>query len=154
MIGRDTPLLFARYLYRAVGVAIAIAGMELLARHSGEKLSQVPFVTSIVLVLTLPDSEASRPYSVLVGHAAACLAGLATLLVVGPGVVAGASGVGLAGFLMLALRAPHPPAGIDAFLITVDGLDARWVVNPVLIGCLLLVIFSRGWRWGEQAIFK
>jgi hypothetical protein len=55
---------------------------------------------------------------------------------------------------MLAARAPHPPAGIDAFLIAANGLTLRWVVSPVMIGCVLLVAFSQGWRAAETVIFR
>jgi hypothetical protein len=62
--------------------------------------------------------------------------------------------VGLAGFLMLVLRAPHPPAGIDAFLIAAHGLPLHWALNPVLVGCVLLVVFSRAWFAAEQALTR
>ena len=127
--------------------------MELLAGYADEPLSRVPFVTSIVLVTALPHSEASRPYAVIAGHMCSCLAGLAALFLLGPGNTASAVGVGLAALAMLAVRAPHPPAGIDAFLIAATALPVRWVMSPVLIGCVLLVIFSQSWSWGERALF-
>jgi CBS-domain-containing membrane protein len=151
---RETELRQAGlFLYRATGTAVAIAVMELLAGYGGEPLWRVPFVTSIVLVTALPHSEASRPYAVIAGHLWSCAAGFATLLVLGQGNQASAVGVGLAALGMLAIRAPHPPAGIDAFLIAANGLPGRWVVSPVMIGCMLLVIFSQGWLSGERAIF-
>jgi CBS-domain-containing membrane protein len=116
------------------GTAAAMALMELLAGYGGEPLWRVPFVTSIVLVTTLPHSEASRPYAVIAGHLISCLAGLGAVHVLGPGHVASAVGVGLAALGMLAARAPHPPAGIDAFLIAANGLTLRWVVSPVMVG--------------------
>jgi CBS-domain-containing membrane protein len=143
-----------RFLYRAAGTATAMALMELVAGYGGEPLWRVPFVTSIVLVTTLPHSEASRPYAVIVGHLISCLAGLASLHMLGPGNAATAVGVGLAALGMLAARAPHPPAGIDAFLIAANGLTLRWVVSPVMVGCVLLVAFSQGWRATETVIFK
>jgi CBS-domain-containing membrane protein len=76
------------------------------------------------------------------------------LYLFGSGSAASAVGVGVAGFLMLLLRAPHPPAGIDAFLIAANDLPLGWAVNPVLAGCVLLVGFSWGWSRAEQAIFR
>ncbi len=127
--------------------------MEWLSAFAGEPLSRVPFVTSIVLVMTIPQSEAARTYAVLVGHASACAAGYAALHLIGAGTEASAVGVGLAGLLMLLLRAPHPPAGIDAFLIAGHDLPLGWSLSPVLAGCVLLVGFSQAWRWGERALF-
>jgi CBS-domain-containing membrane protein len=147
---RELPVL----AYRAAGCAIAIAIMEWLSTYAGEPLSRVPFVTSIVLVMMLPRSEAAQPFAVLVGHASACLAGFAALWLAGAGAAASAVGVGLAGFLMLLLKAPHPPAGIDAFLIAGHGLPLAWLLSPVLAGCILLVVFAQAWRWGERALFS
>lgn len=141
------------YLYRALGTAIAIGAMEFLATFSDEPMWRIPFVTSIVLVTALPHSEASRPYSIIVGHMASCTVGLVALFTFGAGATASAVGVGLASLAMLALRAPHPPSGIDAFVIAAHDLPARWIVNPVLVGCLLLVVFSQAWTYGERAIF-
>jgi len=39
---------------------------------------------------------------------------------------------------MLGCRAMHPPAGIDAFLIAGLGLPRSWIVNPIMIGAVLL----------------
>jgi len=65
----------ARCLCRAIGVTIAIALLETLARLTGEPLVRVPFVTSIVLILGEPDSKAAKPYGVIVGHLLSALAG-------------------------------------------------------------------------------
>jgi len=142
------------FLYRSTGTAGAMGIMELLASYVEEPLWRIPFVTSIVLVTALPDSEASRPYAVIAGHMWSCGAGLAALALLGPGNLASAVGVGLAALGMLAIRAPHPPAGIDAFLITANALSLGWVVSPVLIGSLLLVLFSQAWSVGERTIFR
>jgi len=144
---------FGVFVYRAAGAGLAIAAMEWLSAFTDEPLWRIPFVTSIVLVMTIPQSEAARPYAIVAGHASACAAGFLALYLLGTGVAATALAVGAAGFLMLSLRAPHPPAGIDAFLIAANGLSLRWAVSPVLIGCVLLVAFAWGWGWGEQAIF-
>jgi CBS-domain-containing membrane protein len=113
-------------------------------------LAQVPFVTSIVLTLAAPDSEPAQPYAVAAGHLLSSLAGFAALWCLGPGEVSSAVGVGLAALLMLAARAMHPPAGIDAFQVAWLGLPAWWIVNPVLIGAVLLAGFSRLWAAGER----
>ena len=120
--------------------------MEALGTLTEEPTWRIPFVTSIVLVTALPHSEASQPYSVIVGH-------LSSLFLPGPGNTSSAFGVGVASFAMLALRAPHPPAGIDAFLVAANGLSLPWVVSPVLVGCILLALFSQAWSIGERRLF-
>lgn len=104
----------AIWLYRATGAGMAIAIMELLAGIAHQPLARVPFVTSIVMTMALPDSEPAQPYPVIVGHLLSCAAGLAALWSLGPGEVSSAGAVGLAALLMLMARATHPPAGIDA----------------------------------------
>jgi CBS-domain-containing membrane protein len=144
----------AIWLYRAIGAAAAIGVMELLAHAAQEPLSRVPFVTSIVLTLSLPDSEPAQPYAVIVGHLASCVAGLAAIWCLGSGEMASAVGVGLAAISMLALRAMHPPAGIDAFLIAGMGLPASWILSPVLVGAVLLASFARLWSMGERRLAR
>ena len=139
---------FSIWLYRAFGTGLAIAAMELLARVFDEPFSRVPFVTSIVLTLSLPDSEAAQPYAVVAGHLLSTAAGLAALWCLGPGMTASAAGVGLAALLMQTARAVHPPAGIDAFLVPLFSLPAGWMLNPVLIGAVLLAIFGKLWSRG------
>jgi len=149
----------AVYVYRATGAGVAIALMEVLARAAEEPLSRVPFVTSIVLVMALPESEGARSYNVVAGHMLSCFAGLAALWMLGSGDTACAVALGIALFLMLIARALHPPAGINAFLIAAYGLPLSWAISPVLVGSLFLVGYKRIWWLMEQrlratALFK
>jgi len=139
----------AVWVYRALGAAIAIAVMEVLARHFNEPLSRIPFVTSIVLTMTMPNTEAAQPYAVIGGHLLSTLAGFAALGCLGAGASASAIGVGVASLLMMAASAVHPPAGIDAFLIAQLGLPIGWAWNPVLAGSVLLAGFAKAWALGE-----
>ena len=140
----------AVWVYRAAGAGLAIGVMELLARATHEPLARVPFVTSIVLALSLPDNEAARPYAIIVGHLASSAAGFVALWCLGAGEIASAAAVGLAALSMLVLRAMHPPAGIDAFLVPASGLPMSWCLSPVLAGAVLLALFSRLWFEGER----
>lgn len=137
-------------LYRATGAGIAIALMELLARVAEEPLARVPFVTSIVLVMALPDSPPARPYAVIGGHMLSCLAGLLAVWTLGPGEGAIAVALGLSLLFMLSFDALHPPAGIDAFLIAAFGLPLFWVLSPVLVGAVFLVGYAKVWSAGER----
>src|SRR6478672_11865159 len=58
----------AIWAYRAAGAGLAIALMEALAQFAGEPVLRVPFVTSIVLTLALPESEPAQPYALIAGH--------------------------------------------------------------------------------------
>ena len=141
-------------LYRAIGAAIAIALMEALAQWAGEPLARVPFVTSIVLTLGMPESEAAQPYAVVAGHLLSTFAGFAALWYLGAGTTAAAVGVGLATLLMLSARAAHPPAGIDGFLVPLLGLPLDWALKPVLVGAVLLALFAKLWSRGEGLLLR
>ncbi|MFZ1106726.1 MAG: HPP family protein [Rhodomicrobium sp.] len=138
------------WAYRAVGAAIAIAIMEILARLTGQPLTRVPFVTSIVLVMALPDSPAATARAIVGGHVISCACGILCFSIIGPGEASSAVAVGAATFLMIFSRTIHPPAGIDAFLVPVHELPTSWLVNPVFLGSLLLAAFGQFWRLGER----
>ena len=144
----------ASYCYRAIGAGIAIALMEALARLAGEPLVRVPFVTSIVLTLGVPDSDAAQPYALVAGHLLSTLAGFAVLWCLGAGTTAAAVGVGLAALLMLSARAVHPPAGIDGFLVPLLGLPLGWALQPMLVGAVLLALFAGLWSRGEDWLLR
>lgn len=133
------------WLHRAVGAAVAIGIMEVLARLAGEPLARVPFVTSIVLVMAMPESDGARPYAVIAGHVLSAASGLVTLALLGAGEAPAAIAVGVAVLLMQAARAFHPPAGIGAMLVATQGLPLHWILSPVLAGALLLVVYGTLW---------
>ena len=137
-------------LYRALGAALAIAIMEALAAIAQEPISRIPFVTSIVLVLALPNSPAAQPRALIGGHMLSCLAGWLCLTALGPRETASAVAVGLASLAMIGAGMLHPPAGLDAFLIATQGLPVRWIFNPVLVGTVLLAVYARLWAEGER----
>lgn len=141
-------------LYRGLGAGLAIAAMEALASLAGEPVSRLPFVTSIVLVTALPDSDAAQPRAVIGGHLVSSLAGLVCQAVIGSDETAGALAVGLATFAMLITRTLHPPAGIDAFLVPINDLGLRWLASPVLVGAVMLAAYGRLWAAGERRFVR
>jgi len=140
--------------YRALGAGLAIGIMEMLAGMAQEPVSRVPFVTSIVLVMALPESLAAQPRALIGGHMVSCLAGWLCLSLFGPGEEASAFGVGLATLAMIAGGMLHPPAGLDAFLIASQNLPPRWIASPVLAGTVLLAAYARLWAEGERRIIR
>jgi CBS-domain-containing membrane protein len=141
-------------VYRAAGAGLAIGIMEMLAGMAQEPVSRVPFVTSIVLVMALPDSLPAQPRALIGGHMLSCAAGWLCAMALGPGDVASAAAVGLATLGMMVAGVLHPPAGLDAFLIATQNLPPRWMVSPVLIGTVLLAVYSRLWAEGERRVIR
>jgi CBS-domain-containing membrane protein len=141
-------------VYRALGAGLAIGIMEMLAGMAQEPVSRVPFVTSIVLVMALPDSLPAQPRALIGGHMISCLAGWLCAMAFGPSDPASAVAVGLATLGMMMAGMLHPPAGLDAFLIVTQNLSPRWIVSPVLIGTVLLAVYSRLWAEGERRVIR
>ena len=140
----------AIWVYRALGASIAIGIMELLARLAGEALWRVPFVTSIVLVMALPTSKPAQSRSIVGGHVLSGLCGLLCYWMLGPGETSSAVAVGVATFAMIAFEVVHPPAGIGAFLIPAHQLPTHWLFSPLLVGALILTLYSKLWQLGER----
>lgn len=144
------------FVYRAVGVGLAIGVMELLAPIAHQPLSRMPFVTSIVLTLSLPCPYRKTmrlvPTRLSLGISRRHSLVSSCCGLFGPGETTSALGVGLAALMMLVLRAMHPPAGIDAFLIAGYDLPAWWILSPVLVGAGLLAVFSKLWSMGERYV--
>ncbi len=126
---------------RAVGAAGAMALMMALSDWSSQPLDGVPFATSIVLVLAVPEAEFAQPRNVLAGHLLCAACGvLATYLPAGPWQVPAAFAAAV--LLMLSTRTMHPPAGINALLPVTHDYGWSFMLNPVAVGAVLLVAYA------------
>ena len=102
-----------------------------------------PFGASTVIVFFAPDSVASRPWNVVVGHLGSLLVACAVLRLFSTEAIAlqGALAVAGAGGWMVLSRSIHPPGGATALLATLAGdeLGALAFILPLVLGCLSLV---------------
>lgn len=80
--------------WRAAGGAMAIFAMYFLAGFGQMPLMLVPFATSIVLVMGMPEAEPAQPRALVGGHVVSAAVGVAIALFVGPSPWAGAIAVG------------------------------------------------------------
>lgn len=143
---RRLPARLRLALFGGLGVAIAIYAMELAADRFGRPLATIPFVTSIVLVLCLPDGEPAKARALIGGHVVSSLCGYLALALFGSSPLAIACSVGLAAFAMHATRTMHPPAGIDPLLIVSQPLGLDFLAFVVVPGALALAAFAALWR--------
>lgn len=130
----------------AIGAAIAIALMELLAERTAIPLLLVPFATSIVLVMGSPQVAAAQPRALIGGHLVATVIGLLVVKVTGPGVAAAAVAVGLAIVAMHLTRSFHPSAGIDPLVVVLNGMSWSFLLVPVAAGACLLAAVAFVWH--------
>ncbi|TCT03310.1 HPP family protein [Aquabacter spiritensis] len=134
------------WVWRGLGAALAVGALELAADFGETPLSLIPFVTSIALVLGMPEAEPAQPRALIGGHLVSCLVGFAILWLVGPSQPAAALGVGLALVAMRLTGTMHPPAGINPLLIVLEHLSPVFILAPVAIGAVLLAAFAFAWH--------
>jgi len=137
-------------LLRALGAGSGMAIMMALSNWANLPLDGVPFTTSIVLVMAVPEAEFSRPRNVILGHLICAVCGVAVEhLPEGPWQVPLAVGGGM--LIMLATHTLHPPAGINALIPVTHDYGWGFVFYPVGLGALLLVAYSLAYgrlvRW-------
>jgi len=135
-----------------IGGVICVAALEFAAVISHKPFWQLPFITSIALIMGAPSSEPARPVALIGGHLVSALAGYIVLWLCGSSEWAAAVGVGLSIVLMLRLKVFHPPAAVNAFLVVKQGLGIEFLFTIVLAGAVLLVAFAFAWHrlsdWG------
>lgn len=138
--------LVAAGVIAGLGSALAIGGMEWLSVAADYPLIIIPFATSIVLVIALPDAEPAQPRALIGGHLVSTIAGLVVVMLTGPSAWAAAAAVGLAVFAMVITDTMHPPAGINPLLVVLNNLSWPFLIAPVLAGALLLALFAFIWH--------
>lgn len=160
MTADDSPLSRQRrfglgVLGGAAGAALAVGLMEYLSAQAHFPLMLVPFGTSIVLVMGMPDAGPSRPRALVGGHLVSALVGLLVVKLVGPAPWAAALAVGLAMLAMHATDTLHPPAGINPIIVVLNDLSWSFLLAPVGLGSVLLALFALFWhsglRWAANA---
>lgn len=143
---RNPAALNLRFALAGLATAIAIGILEVAALATGTPYWQVPFVTSIALVIGLPYAEASTRRALIGGHVLAALVGYAVLWTLGNSTVAAAIACGLAVMVMLATRTMHPPAAVNPFLVVNESLGLGFLVGTVVPGAILLAVFAFLWN--------
>ena len=144
----------AVYILIAVGLTTAVAGVAAMGLH---RPLIFPSIGPTVFVLfESPMEPEASPRNTLFGHGVALVIGYATVAAFGLAhgrfafrdlsaarVAAAAVSVGLTEALLVFLRAPHPPAGATALIVSLGLL-----VTPVDLLCLALgVVLVTATAW-------
>lgn len=138
------------YAWRALGGGIGLYAMQLLAEMGHFPIALVPFATSVVNVISLPDAPPAQPRALIGGHLISTVVGLSVLSLFGSSAFAAALAVGLAIVAMHFTRTMHPPAGINPLIIVTSSLPWSFLVMPVLVGVLLLTALAYIWHGIEN----
>jgi CBS-domain-containing membrane protein len=138
--------MFQKIFIPALGGALGILLMVALGEIAHLPLMLVPFTTSIVLVMSAPETPFARPLNVLGGHILSAACGFAVLWALGDSPWLAALAVGLAIAAMQATDTMHPPAGINAMIMVIAHPTWTFILMPVAAGALVLVAFSYVYR--------
>lgn len=136
----------ALWCWQGLGGALAVGVMEVAAYLGETPLALIPFATSIVLVLGMPEATPAQPRALVGGHLVSALVGLGILMLFGRSEPAAAAAVGLAMVAMRLTGTMHPPAAINPIIVVIEGLGPSFLLVPVLSGSLLLSAYAFGWH--------
>jgi CBS-domain-containing membrane protein len=139
---RKAPRSTAPVMKAAIGDGLGLSLMVGLASWSHLPLEAVPFTTSVVLVMSSPESGQAQPRNIIGGHILSALSGLALSMVFGANPLLAGPAVALCIAAMQLTGTLHPPAGINAVLFVTMPLSWRFVLMPVAAGALGLVAFA------------
>ena len=137
-------------MWRALGGGIGIYAMQWLAEMGHFPIALVPFATSVVNVIALPDAPPGQPRALIGGHLISAFVGLSVVSLLGSSAIAAAFAVALAITLMHFTRTMHPPAGINPLIIVTSSLPWSFIVIPVLAGVILLTALAYVWHGIEN----
>ena len=130
----------------ALGSALALGIMLVLAQSGQMAYAKVPFATSIVLVLSAADTHYAQPRNILGGHLVSTLCGLLTVSLFGQGPMVAAAAMFLSVLMMQLTRTMHPPAGIDPVIVATEQVGWSFLLLPVGAGAVMLIGFALVWR--------
>jgi len=101
-----------------------------------------PFGASLVILFALPDSPLAQPRNLVGGHLLTAIVGLTVMSLIGVTPLSLGLAVGIAISLMMLTGTLHPPAGANPLLIMLSGKSWVFLINPILIGCLAIVVLG------------
>lgn len=142
------PVSHRERLVSALGGFVGLLAVYFASRMLGGAESPPLLIFSIgasaVLVFGVPHGALSQPWSVLGGHLASALIGVACARHVPDPMLAASLAVGLAVGAMHYLRCIHPPGGATALAAVLGGpavqaLGFGFVLSPVLLDVLVLL---------------
>lgn len=141
----------------ALGGAIAIGFVGVLAEATRQPLLLGSLGASCVFLFGLPESPFAQPRNVIAGHVISALAGLVFLKAFGPHTWALGLALGTAVAVMFATRTVHAPAGSNPVIVFLAQPDWSFLVAPTLLGAvgvvLVAVVFHRVVRPGRYPLY-
>ena len=143
-----------------VGGLIGLTGVILISEVHLGAAGSVGLVASMgasaVLLFAVPHGPLSQPWSVLGGHMASSIVGVACVVAIADLLVVALLVVAFAICVMYYLRCIQPPGGATALSAVVGGdavheLGFQYVLTPVMLNAtailLIALVFNYPFRW-------
>ena len=124
------------------GGLLAIASLGLISAAAHHPLVVAPLGASTVLLFGHPSSPLAQPRNIVLGNVLGASVSVACVAWLGPSIWVMGLAVGLTIALGQRCRCLHPPAGAVALLGVLLKVGPGFVVNPVLVGSLVLVLIA------------
>lgn len=125
-----------------LGALVAITLLGLLSGLSHYALVVAPFGASCALLFGYPGSPLAQPRNIVLGNTLAAVVSTACVAWLGGSAWVMGLAVGLTIALGQQLRCLHPPAGAVALLGVLLHAKPVFVINPILLGSVLLVVIA------------
>lgn len=127
------------------GICVGIAGLYAAASITGEPATNLPFISSIVLIFGTPTAPAARTRAVVGGHLVSGAVGILAFTVLGASEITTAIGVAFATAVMRVANVFHPPAALSAFLMTIQSAEHSYLFMIILAGAASIALFGHTW---------
>ncbi|HEY9734674.1 MAG TPA: HPP family protein [Trichocoleus sp.] len=121
---------------------VGIATLAYLATGTGYPLIAAPFGATAVLLFGVPDSPFAQPRNVIGGNVMGAIVAVALVSLFGTEPWVMGLAVATTIKVMQLTHTVHPPGGAVALVGVMSGATPEFVVAPVLIGSVLLVLFT------------
>ena len=144
------PVSFSEKIISAIGAFLGILVAALISQNLGDKAAPLLMASmgaSSVLLFAAPHSPMAQPWSFVGGHLISAVIGVTCFRFIPAPLVAAATAVATAIFVMHLTSSLHPPGGATALAMVIGGgemhrLGYGAVLDPVGLNVLVLMVIA------------
>jgi CBS-domain-containing membrane protein len=131
-----------KYFVQCTGIFIAFSILIGLGDLIAGNILIAPFGATCAILFVFPDTKFARLRNVIGGYSICALVGVAASHILGgsPWIIAFAASMSI--FLMMVTGLMHPPAGAVTIVAITTGAGWGFILEPVVMGALIIVIIS------------
>ena len=130
-------------LLGVLGATIGIIALQFITNVSGVELVAASFGATFVLIFALPDSPVVKPRNIIGGYLISTSIALLVFEFIGNDPFSLGLAFGLSFVFMQLTKTLHPPAGSIPLLILFVPPDWKFVLTPILVGVILILVYSK-----------